>query len=87
MKPSKFSNELLLVFQKKHIICNHTNLALNCVYYKNIDFLKNIRLNSHKNALNQCKTLNCNETKPFFINELLLVFQKKHIICNHTNLA
>ena len=33
---------------------------------KNIDFLKNSRLNSHKNALNQCKTLNCNETKQFF---------------------
>ena len=31
-----------------------------------IDFLKNSRLNSHKNALNQCKTLNCNETKQFF---------------------
>ena len=24
------------------------------------------RLNSHKNALKQCKTLNCNETKQFF---------------------
>ena len=33
---------------------------------KNIDFLKNSRLNSHKNALNQCKSLNCNETKQFF---------------------
>ena len=33
---------------------------------KNIDFLKNSRLNTHKNALNQCKTLNCNETKQFF---------------------
>ena len=33
---------------------------------KNIDFLKNSRLNSHKNALNQSKTLNCNETKQFF---------------------
>ena len=22
-------------------------------------------LNSHKNAFKQCKTLNCNETKPF----------------------
>ena len=25
MKPSHFSNELLLVSQKKHIICSHTN--------------------------------------------------------------
>ena len=33
---------------------------------KKIDFLKNSRLNSHKNAFNQCKTLNCNETKKFF---------------------
>ena len=33
---------------------------------KNIDFLKNSRLNSNKNALNQCKTLMSNETKQFF---------------------
>ena len=66
MKPRHFSNELLLVFQKKHIICNHTNLAKNSVYQQNIDVLKNSRLNSHKNAFNQFKTLNCNETKPFF---------------------
>ena len=66
MKPSHFSNELLLVSQKKHIICNHTNLAKNSVYQKNIDVLKNRRLNSHKNALNLCITLNCKETKPFF---------------------
>ncbi len=33
---------------------------------KTLIFLKNSRLNSHKNALNQCKTLNCNETKQFF---------------------
>ena len=33
---------------------------------KNIDFLKNSRLNSYKNALNQCKTLMSNETKQFF---------------------
>ena len=36
------------------------------VFTKKIDFLKNSRLNSHKNALKQCKTLNCNETKQFF---------------------
>ena len=33
---------------------------------KNIDFVNNSRLNSHKNVLNQCKTLMCNETKQFF---------------------
>ena len=33
---------------------------------KNIYFLKNSRLNSHKNALNQCKTLMSNETKQIF---------------------
>ena len=37
-----------------------------------------------KNALNQCKTLNCNETKQFF-QRITAVFQKKHVICNHTN--
>ena len=62
MKPSNFSNELLLDFQKKHVSCNHINSG----YQKNIDFLRNSRLNSHKNALNQCKTLNWNETKQFF---------------------
>ena len=66
MKLSNFSNQLLLVFQKKHVICNHTNLASNSVYEKNIVFLKNSRLNSHKNALNQCKKLNCHETEQFF---------------------
>ena len=53
---------------------------------RNIDFLKNSRLNSHQNALNQCKTLMCNENNNF-VKELLLVFQKKHVICNHTYLA
>ena len=33
---------------------------------KNIDFLKTSRLNSHKNALNQRKTQNCNEAIPFY---------------------
>ena len=33
---------------------------------KTLIFLKNSRLNSHKHALNQCKTLKCNETKQFF---------------------
>ena len=33
---------------------------------KTLIFSKNSRLNSHKNALNQCKTLKCNETKQFF---------------------
>ena len=27
---------------------------------------KTLILNSHKNTLNQCKTLNCDETKQFF---------------------
>ena len=66
MKPTNFTNELLLVFQKKHVIYNKTNLAKNIVYQKKIDFLKNSRLNSHKNALTQCKTLNCNKTDPFY---------------------
>ena len=32
MKQTHFTNELLLVFQKKKVICNHTNLALNIVF-------------------------------------------------------
>ena len=49
---------------------------------KTLIFSKTVE-NSHKNALNQCFAM-----KPSnFSNELLLVFQKKHVICNHTNLA
>ena len=43
MKPTHFSNELLLVFEKKNVIYNPTNLAKNIVYQKKIDFLKNSR--------------------------------------------
>ena len=66
MKPTNFTNELLLVFQKKHVNCNDTNLALNIVYQKKIDFFKNSRLNSHKNALKKRNVQNCNETNPFY---------------------
>ena len=66
MKPTIFTNELLLVFQKKHVIYNQTNLAKNIVYQKKIDFLKNSRLKSLKIALNQRNVQNCNETNPFY---------------------
>ena len=33
---------------------------------KTLIFSKTVELNSHKNALKQCKTLNYNETKQFF---------------------
>ena len=65
MKPTHFSNELLLVFQKKHVICNHINLAKDSMYLKNIDFLKNSRLKSLRIALNQRIVQNCNETNPY----------------------
>ena len=45
MKPTHFTNELLLVFYKKHVICNQTSLANDSVYLENIDFLKKSRLN------------------------------------------
>ena len=32
MKPTQFTNELLVVFQKKQLICNHTSLAYDSVY-------------------------------------------------------
>ena len=66
MEPTNFTNELLLVFQKKHVNCNDTNLALNIVYQKKIDFFKNSRLNSHKNALKKRNVQNCNKTNPFY---------------------
>ena len=66
MKPTHFTNELLLVFQKKHVIYNQTNLAQKSVYLKNIDYLKKSRLKSLKIALNQRNVQNCNETNPFY---------------------
>ena len=66
MKQSHFFNNKLLVFQEKQFICYLTNLAYNSVYYKNMGFLKNSRLNSQKNPLNRRKVQNCNETMPFF---------------------
>ena len=43
IKTSHFSSEQLLVFMKNILLAKYT------VYLKNIDFLKNSRLNSHKN--------------------------------------
>ena len=86
IEPSKISSEKLLVFQKNHIICNNTNLAWNSVSQNNIDFLKNYRLISHKNALKWRKKRATIEQSNFS-NEKLLVFQKNNIICNNTNLA
>ena len=65
IEQSNFLNEKLLVFQKNHIICNNTNLAYNGVYQKYIDFHKNYRLTSHKNALKRRKVQNYNRTKQF----------------------
>ena len=42
MKPTIFTNELLLVFQKKHVIYNQTNLAKNIVYQKKLIFSKTV---------------------------------------------
>ena len=66
MKPTHFTNEIPLVFQKKHVICNHINLAEDSVYLKNIDFLKKGWLKSLKIAFNQSNVQNCNETNPFY---------------------
>ena len=64
--PSTFPIELLLVFLEKPTICNYTNLAQNSVFQKNIDFLKNSRLNSRKIALKRRKLQKYNGTKHFF---------------------
>ena len=34
MKPTHFTNELLLVFEKKHVIYNQTNLASKTLFTK-----------------------------------------------------
>ena len=51
LKTHYYFIDLLLVFQKYMIVCNESNYAFNSVYYKNIDFLKNGRLNGHKKCL------------------------------------
>ena len=48
MKPTIFTNELLLVFQKKHVIYIQTNLTKTLFTKEKIDFLKNSRLNAQK---------------------------------------
>ena len=62
IEPSTFSIELLLVLLERPTISNYTNLALNSVYQKNIDFLKICRVNSHKNALKRRKLQKYNRT-------------------------
>ena len=66
IKPSTFSIELLLVFLKNisfAIILTWPKLVFT---EKNIDFLKNCRLNSHKNALKRRNVQKYNKTKHFF---------------------
>ena len=68
-------NNLLKQFFRKNIsfaLQNYTNLVFLkkpktlTVYQKNIDFLKNCRLKSHKNALKRRSVQNYNRTKQFF---------------------
>ena len=54
-KTSFFSIDLLLFSQIYLVISSGSNKVVNSVYKNNIDFLKNGRLNSHKNASNQRK--------------------------------
>ena len=58
--------ELQQVFQKYRVICNVSNEAFSSVYSKNIDFLKNGRLNLHKNVRRQRKVQSCKENKLLF---------------------
>ena len=54
-KKSFFSIDLLLFSQIYLVISSGSNKVFNSVYKNNIDFLKNGRLNSHRNASNQRK--------------------------------
>ena len=58
--------ELQLVFQKYRVICNVSNEAFSSVYSKNINFLKKVQLNLHKNARKQRKVQSCKENKLLF---------------------
>ena len=55
-KKTCFSSIDLLLFSQIYlVIYSGSNKVVNSVYKNNIDFLKNGRLNSHKNASNQRK--------------------------------
>ena len=80
-KTSCFSIDLMLIFQKYLVICNESNKIVNSTYQNNIDFLKNGRLNSHKNASNQHKVQSCKENSYYSI-EIQSMFQKCILFCN-----
>ena len=49
-----FFQYITISFSEKKMLFSSHQLGLNqLVYWKNIDFLKNSRLNSHNNALNR----------------------------------
>ena len=76
--------ELQLVFQKYRVICNVSNEAFSSVYLENIDFLKNVRLNLHKNARKQRKVQSCKEDRYYSV-DLEPISQKYLVICNDRN--
>ena len=65
-KTSFYSIDLMLISQKYHVISRSANKIVNSAYQNNIDFLKNGRLNSHKNASVQPRILSWNEKKLLF---------------------
>ena len=58
--------ELELVFQKYRVICNVSNEAFSSVYLENVDFLKNVQLNLHKDSRKQRKVQSGKENKLLF---------------------
>ena len=85
-KTSFYSIDLLLTSQKYHVISRSSNKIVNSTYQKNIDFLKNGRLNSHK-MLQINKEYRVGMKRSYYIMDLQLVFQKYLVICNITNKA
>ena len=80
-KASYYSIDLMLISQKYHVISRSSNKIVSSANQNNIDFLKNGRLNSHKNASNQRKVQSCKENRYYSI-ELQSIFQKRIVICN-----
>ena len=66
-KASFYSIDLMLTSQKYLVISRSSNKIVNSTYQNNIDFLKNGRLNSHKNASNQHKVQSCKENRSYSI--------------------
>ena len=70
----------IAIFSEYLVISSGSNKVVNSVYKNNIDFLKNGRLNSHKNASNQRKVPSCKCKACYYSIDLQRNFYKYLVI-------